>query len=193
MRKDKCETDAVCVLISQVAQGTTLMEAYSWNTWVTESLDVQKDPKVMSVEDYFLDQSKHPAIREIEYLINNNNLKGCKVYSQEPHITKQYLRQYSHLVLFKGVLYRWVTPSKEDWNALQLVIPQSYQKKALQGCHDDIKHMGLEWMLALLGDQFYWPGTSKDAELHIVGCDQCIWFKSKQRVTMENIWATHLL
>ena len=47
----------------------------------------------------------------------------------------------THLVLVKGVLYRWVTPSKEDWNALQVVISQSYQKKALQGCQDDIRHM----------------------------------------------------
>ena len=35
---------------------------------------------------------------------------------------------------------------------------------------------------------------TKDVELHIVRCDQCIQFKSKpQKVAMENIWATHLL
>ena len=33
-----------------------------------------------------------------------------------------------------------VTPSKEYMNALQLVIPQRYQKKAPQGCHDDVGH-----------------------------------------------------
>ena len=75
---------------------------------------------------------------------------GHKLYSQDSQIMKQYLRQCSHLVLWKMVLYRWVTPSKEDQNALQLVIPQNYQKKALQGCHDDIGHMGLEQMLGLL-------------------------------------------
>ena len=49
-------------------------------------------------------------------------------------------------------------------------------------------------MLDLLTDQFYWPGMTKDAELHIVRCDQCIWIRSKpQRVAMENIQATHLL
>ena len=74
------------------------------------------------------------------------------MYSQDPQTAKQYLWQHSHLVLCKGVLYRRVTPSKEDWNALQLVIPQSYQKKALQGCHDDIGCMGLEQMLDLLWD-----------------------------------------
>ena len=72
------------------------------------------------------------------------------MYSQDPQIIKQYLRQHSHLVLHKGVLYRQVTPSKDDWNALQIVISQSYQMKAIQGCHDDIGHMELQQMLDLL-------------------------------------------
>ena len=113
------------------------------------------------------------------------------MHSQYPQITKQYLRGCSHLVLCRRVLYRWVTPSKEDQDALQLVIPKSYQKKALQGCHDDIRHLGLEWMLDLLWDKFYWPGMTKDVELHIARCEQCITFKSKlQRVAVESIQAT---
>ena len=54
--------------------------------------------------------------------------------------------------------------------------------------------MGLEQMLDLLWDQFNWYGMTKDAERHIVRCDQFIHFKSKpQGVIMENIQATHLL
>ena len=35
---------------------------------------------------------------------------------------------------------------------------------------------------------------TKDAELHIVRCEWCIWFKSKpQSATVENIQANHLL
>ena len=47
------EADPVCALILQMAQGTTLMEAYSCNIQVTEILDVQKDPNMMLVEDCF--------------------------------------------------------------------------------------------------------------------------------------------
>ena len=75
---------------------------------------MQKDPKVMLVKDWVVAQSKDPRVREIKYLINNKKLKGCKVSSQDPQVTKQYLRQCSHLVLCKGVLHRWVTPSKEE-------------------------------------------------------------------------------
>ena len=175
-------------------QGTLLIEAYSCNVWVNETLDIQKDPKVILVADWVVVKSKDTVIREIKYLISKTKLKGHRVYSWDPHITKPYMRQCSHLVLFKGVLYRWVTPSKADQKALQLVIPQSYQKKALQGCHDDIWHMGLRWMLDLLWDWFYWPGITKVVELHIGRCKGCIWFKSKaQKGAIENIWATHLL
>ena len=148
----------------------------------------------MSVEDWVIAQSKDPVVREIKYLINNNKLKGHKVFSWDPQVRKQYLRQCSHSVLHKWALYRWVIPSKEDQNTLQLVIPQSYQKKELQRCYDDIRHIGLEQMLDLLWDQFYWPGMTKDVKHHIARCDQCILFKSKpQKVAMENIQATHPL
>ena len=83
----------------------------------------------MSLNDWIIVQSQDPEIREIKYLMSKNKLKGHKVYLQDPQILKQYLRQCGHLVLCKGILYRWMTLSKEDENALQLVLPQKYQKK----------------------------------------------------------------
>ena len=68
----------VHALISQVAQGNTLMEDYPCNTGVKETPVVQKDQKVMLVEDWVVAQSKDPMIREIEYLINTNKLKGVR-------------------------------------------------------------------------------------------------------------------
>ena len=96
------EADSVCALISQAVQGITLIEAYSYNVGVTDTLDMQKDSKAMSVKDWIITQSKNPATREIKYLINNKQLKGRKVYSQDPQIAKQYLRKCSHLVLCGG-------------------------------------------------------------------------------------------
>ena len=43
------EADSVHALISQAVQGTTLMEPTPVMYWVTETLDMQKDPKVMLV------------------------------------------------------------------------------------------------------------------------------------------------
>ena len=32
------------------------------------------------------------------------------------------------------------------------VLPEKYRLKAIQGYHDDLGHLGLEWMLDLLRD-----------------------------------------
>ena len=84
------EADSVHALIFKVALGTSLMEAYSCNIWVTETLDMQKDPKLMLVKEWAIAQSKEPAIGEIKYIIHNKKLKGWEVYSWDPQITKQY-------------------------------------------------------------------------------------------------------
>ena len=48
------ETDSVCALISEAVQGTTMMEAYSCNIQVMVALNIQKDPKVMLVNDWVI-------------------------------------------------------------------------------------------------------------------------------------------
>ena len=76
---DHCiEAASVCSLISQAVQGTTVMEAYSCNVWVTETLDMQKEPKAMLVKDWVITQNKDPEIREIRYPLNNKRLKNEK-------------------------------------------------------------------------------------------------------------------
>ena len=57
------ETDLVHTLTSQAVQGTTLIEAYSYNVWVTGTLEMQKDPEAMSIEDWAIVQGKDPVIR----------------------------------------------------------------------------------------------------------------------------------
>ena len=70
------EADSVCAQISEAVQATTLIEAYFCNVHATKTQDMQKNPKVMSVKDWIIAQSKGPVIRKIKYLINNKRLKG---------------------------------------------------------------------------------------------------------------------
>ena len=55
------EAESVCALISQAVQGATLIEAYSCNVWVTETLDRTEDPKAMSEKDWIIAQNKNSA------------------------------------------------------------------------------------------------------------------------------------
>ena len=50
------EADPVHALISHVAQCTTLIKAYSCNILVTETLDIQNDPKAMLLGDWIIGQ-----------------------------------------------------------------------------------------------------------------------------------------
>ena len=44
-----------------------------------------------------------------------------------------------------------------DRSTMQLVLPETFRKQALQGCHDDLGHLRIEQMTDLLRDHFYWP------------------------------------
>ena len=57
---------------------------------------------------------------------------------------------------------------------MQLVLPDAFRKQALQGCHDDLDHLGIEWTIDLLRDHFYLPGMINDAARHVKQCERCL-------------------
>ena len=59
------KTELVQAIILNATQDTTLIEVYSCNIQVTAILDMQKDLKVMSLNDLIMAQSHDPIIREI--------------------------------------------------------------------------------------------------------------------------------
>ena len=61
---------------------------------------------------------------------------------------------------------------------MQLVLPEAFRKQALQGCHDDLCHLRVEWTKDLLRDHFYWLGMLTDMAKHIKHCEQCLRFKA---------------
>ena len=75
---------------------------------------------------------------------------------------------------------------------MQLVLPESLRKQALQVCHDDLGHLGMEQMMNLLRDTFYWPGMMQDTIRHIKQCERCLRFKAvPDKAPMENVDATY--
>ena len=79
-----------------------------------------------------------------------------------------------------------------DRNTMQLVLPESFRKQVLQGCHDDLGHLGIEWMIDLLRDWFYWPGMMEDTIRHVKQWERCLSFKAvPDKAPMENVDATY--
>ena len=46
-----------------------------------------------------------------------------------------------------GILYHKSEVNHPDRSTMQLVLPEAYRKQALQGCQDDLGHLGIEWTI----------------------------------------------
>ena len=105
-----------------------------------------------------------------------------------------YKWEQNNLTLQKGVLYRRARPRELDESLLQLVLPPAYREVALKGCHNEVGHLGLERMLDLMCDRFFWPHMAVQVKEHIGKCRPCLAFKARQpKAPLENIVATHPL
>ena len=105
-----------------------------------------------------------------------------------------YKREWNNLTLQKGILYRRARPRESDESLLQLVLPPAYREVARKGYHDEVGHLGLERMLDLMRDRFFWPHMAVQAKEHIGKCRPCLAFKARQpKAPLENIVATHPL
>ena len=61
-----------------------------------------------------------------------------------------------------------------------LVVPLSCRQRAMEGCHDQVGHLGQDRVLDLLRDRFYWPGMHADVVSYINSCPRCLRRKSQQ-------------
>ena len=51
---------------------------------------------------------------------------------------------------------------------------------ALRGCHDKVGHLGLECMLNLMCDRFFWPCMAVQMKEQLGKCHLCLAFKARQ-------------
>ena len=89
------------------------------------------------------------------------------------------------------IVVQKVQSSQRDICSLQFVLPEKFRKKAMEACHNDAGHFGLERSLNLLKDRFYLPNMATGVERHIKKCDGCLRFKAQpQRVKLHLLQAT---
>ena len=100
------------------------------------------------------------------------------------------MRQHNRLLMRDGILYHKNEIQEVnhlDRNTMQLVLPEVFRKQSLQGCHDDLGHLRMEWTMDLLRDHFYWPGMIEDMTRHIRQCERCLRFKA---LPEKALWKT---
>ena len=156
-------------------------------------LDPALNLKSMTTSDWIEAQSKDKIVGVIIKMFKAKELqKGKETDSQE---MRQFLKQRSKLFLRNRILYHkndTIEIDDPDRNTMQLVLPESFRTQALEGCHDDLGHLGVERTLDLLRDQFFWPGMMEDAARHTRQCEKCLRFKAlPNRAPIENVEATY--
>ena len=74
------------------------------------------------------------------------------------------------------------TVERPDRNSMQLYLPKPYRKEALEGCHANVGHFGIDRTLDLLRDRFYWPHMMEEAKEYVSFCRRCQVAKGKQQL-----------
>ena len=170
------------------------IEAYSYDLHVIGAVQDSQQVAQMTLDDWQQAQEVDPVLGIIIKRLQEGMLEQewCKkIDSPKLH---QYKRERNNLVIQKGILYRQARPRESEETLLQLVLPTAHREVALKGCHNEVGHLGLECMLDLMHDRFFWPCMAVQAKEHIEKCHPCLAFKAKQpKAPLENIMATHPL
>ena len=89
-----------------------------------------------------------------------------------------------HLHLRNGVLFQ---KRNDKGNSIyQLVVPTSYQKRAMSGCLHDVGHVGWHHTLSLLREHFFWPGMAKMVTDYVAQCGRCL--RRKAALEKGHLW-----
>ena len=74
-----------------------------------------------------------------------------------------------------------------------MVLTESFKKRAMIGCHDEVGHMGGNHTLSLLHERLFWPYMTEKVEKYLAQ-DRCLHQKAiQQRASLVNITTTQPL
>ena len=62
-------------------------------------------------------------------------------------------------------------------------MPTKFRKCTVMICHEDYGHLGMDRVLVLLQERYFWPKMSEDVRKYIRQCDRCVRFKKKKEQT----------
>ena len=174
------------------------MDVVPYTDWSEYNLDptdlVYKSTQIIvhkkSRDDWKEEQENDSIIGPVIQAMQNKNTK-TGVFNDD---SKRLFRSQSRLLFWCGLLYRKVFDGQLQENKFQFVLPKPYWRQALEACHDNMGHLGIERTTSLLRDRFYWPSMIEDIEHHIKSCPHCLRFKTQpEKAELNPIIATRPL
>ena len=140
------------------------------------------------------EQAADPAIKRVIELIRSKTLDTYDCLKTDPSNVKSLLRMRKDLFLDSGLLYRKAYFKTTNKLVHQFVMPVQFCKRTVMICHDDYGHLGMDRVLVLLQERYFWPKMSEDVRTYIRQCDRCMRFKKpKERTELYPITATYPL
>ena len=140
-------------------------------------------PAAMMNKDWIKEQMQDPIIGEICKHLLEGTLHKRKSKRGDPDPLKNLLKYRHQLILRNNLLYRKIRLPKAGNPIIQFVLPSKFREHALEACHNEIGHLGLERSLDLLRDQFFWASMGIYMEKKIKNCDRCLCFKARPQKT----------
>ena len=131
-------------------------------------------PKKFSNEDWVREQNQDPNIRQVIQLLKGKKVEPESI-TDDVNIMK---RRKGRYILRNGLLYKKCVSNNRETGYLQFVLPTPFRKQALEACHDEVGHLGIERTTSLLKDRFYWSGMENDIEEYVKTCPRCLKFKA---------------
>ena len=168
------------------------VESLCHGAQVVDALSKDNVPPGMTSLERCHAQSEDPIINQIIGEMKQKTLGKLKIKMGMPSELKALIRNRKQLLLKQGVLYKRSKVDKRTKHLL--VVPQTYRQRAIEGCHDQVGHLGQDRVLDLLRDWFYWPGIHLDVVSYINSCPRCLCRKSQpDKAPLLNIEASQPL
>ena len=127
----------------------------------TKELIVHTDYQ-LSKSQWKEEQPTDISINTVFDLIRSRQLSTYNCKKSDPDDLKGLLRLKRDLFLDSGLLYQKAYFKMTNKQLLQFVMPTQFCKHTVMVCHEDYGHLGMDRVLVLLQERYFWPKMLED-------------------------------
>jgi hypothetical protein len=138
--------------------------------------DSSEDVFQVSKEELIDEQKKDPVVGPVRQCVINKSKPKRAGWNELSWDSKVLMKSFRKLKIVDGVLLRQTSKYQ------QVVLPSKFHQIVYVELHEKMAHVGVEKVMDLAQQRFYWPRMSKDIEHYIRRKCRCIVTKQPNQV-----------